>query len=176
MECRILDTSGNINEAELASLETFAVEMTNSATGRVERGLVIQQCRAMMAANFARAVLNKRKAAALVYSFLWLGSLSVFGQTGGGIMLTISNNTSDNLLVTIYDVGVSPRQTILSNRAIYGNASITVSISEDASGSGHVYWTAMSQDSDMRMCGHEDKANLKNGDAVSVYADGDCSG
>jgi hypothetical protein len=118
----------------------------------------------------------KRQAAALFYSTLSLGSLSVLGQPGGGIMLTISNNTSDNLLVSIYDVGVSPRQTILSNRAIYGNASITVSISEDASGSGHMLWTAMSQDSDMRKCGHEDKANLKNGDTVSVHADGECSG
>ena len=118
----------------------------------------------------------KRQAVALVYSILSFGSLSVFAQTGGGITLTINNNTSDNLLVTIYDVGVSPRQTILSNRPIYGNASITVSISEDASGSGHVRWTAMSQDPDMRMCGHEDKANLNNGDTVSVYADGDCSG
>jgi hypothetical protein len=117
----------------------------------------------------------KPQAAAFVYSILSLGSLSVFGQTDGGITLTINNNTSDNLLVTIYDLGVSPRQTILSNRAIYGNASITVSISEGASGSGHVLWTAMSQDSDMRMCGHEDKTNLKNGDVVSVYADGDCS-
>ena len=118
----------------------------------------------------------KRQATGLVYSILSLASLSVFGQEGGGIKLTINNNTSDNLLVTIYDMGVSPRQTILSNRPIYGNASITVSISEDASGRGHVLWTAMSQDPDMRMCGHEDKANLKNGDTLSVYADGDCSG
>jgi hypothetical protein len=118
----------------------------------------------------------KRQAAALVYSILSLASLSVFGQEGGGIKLTITNNTSDNLLVTIYDMGVSPRQTILSNRAIYGNASITVSISVDASGSGHVSWTAMSQDPDMRKCGHEDNANLNNGDTVSVYADGSCSG
>jgi hypothetical protein len=118
----------------------------------------------------------KQPVAALVCSILSLGSLSVFGQGDGGIMLTINNNTSDNLLVTIYDMGVSPRQTILPNRPIYGNASITVSISEDASGSGHVLWTAMSQDPDMRKCGHEDKANLKNEDTVSVYADGECSG
>jgi hypothetical protein len=118
----------------------------------------------------------KRQAAALVFSILSLGSLSVFGQEGGGIKLIINNNTSDNLLVTIYDMGASPRQTILSNRPIYGNASITVSISVDASGSGHVSWTAMSQDPDMRKCGHEDKASLNNGDTVSVYADSSCSG
>jgi hypothetical protein len=119
---------------------------------------------------------SRRQAAELVYSILSLGGLSVFGQEGGGIDLTINNDTSDNLLVTIYDMGVSPRQTILSNRAIYGNASITVSTSVHASGSGHVSWTAMSQDPDMSKCGHGDKAGLNNGDTVSVYADGSCSG
>jgi len=116
----------------------------------------------------------KRQAAALFYLILSLGSLSVFGQEGAGIMLTINNDTSDNLLVTVYDMGA--RQTILSNQPIYGNASVTVSISVDASGSGHLSWTAMSRDPDMRKCGHEDKASLNDGDTVNVYADGSCSG
>ena len=118
----------------------------------------------------------KRQAATFVYSILSLGSLSVFGQEGGGIKLTISNNTSDNLLVTIYDMAASPRQTILSNRAISGRGSITIAVSVDTSGSGHVSWTAMSQDPDMRKCGHEDKASLNNGDTVTVHADDSCSG
>jgi|SRR5450631_4348779 hypothetical protein len=117
-----------------------------------------------------------RRATALACVLLSLGCLSVFGQEGGGIMLTISNNTSDNLLVSVYDLGASPRQQILANRPIYGNASITVSITEDATGSGHLWWTAMSLDPDMRKCGHDDKANLSDGDTVNVSADGDCSG
>jgi hypothetical protein len=63
-----------------------------------------------------------RRFAALAYLLLSLGSLSVFGQEGG-VMLTISNDTSDNLLVSIYDLGTSTRRQILSNRPIYGNAS-----------------------------------------------------
>ena len=117
-----------------------------------------------------------RGAAALIYLLLSLGCLSAFGQEGGGVMLTISNDTSDNLLVTIYDLGASPRQQVLSNRPIYGNASITVSITEDDSGTGHLWWTAMSLDRDMRKCGHDEKANLNDGDTVNVYADSDCSG
>jgi hypothetical protein len=34
----------------------------------------------------------------------------------------------------------------------------------------------MNQDPDMRMCGHDDKSDLNDGDTVNVYADGDCSG
>jgi hypothetical protein len=110
---------------------------------------------------------------ALAYVLLSLGSLSVFGQQGG-VMLTISNDTSNNLLVTMYDMGTSPRQTILSSRLINGNGSITVSVTQNTSGRGHVSWTAMNQDRDMRKCGHDDKADLNDGDTVNVYVDGDC--
>ncbi len=114
-----------------------------------------------------------RRASALAALVLSLGSLSVFGQEGT-IMLTINNNTSSPLLVTVYDVAA--RQQLLANRAIYGNASVTVSVTQDASGKGHVRWTAMNQDPDMRMCGQDDKTDLNDGDTVNVYADGDCSG
>jgi hypothetical protein len=117
-----------------------------------------------------------RRAVAIAYLLLSLGCLSASGQEGGGVMLTISNDTSDNLLVTIYDLGSSPRQQVLSSRALYGNASITISITQDASGKGHLWWTAMNLDRDMRKCGHDDKANLNDGDTVNVYVDSDCSG
>jgi hypothetical protein len=118
----------------------------------------------------------KRRFAAPFYLLLSLGSVSVFGQQGGGVMLTISNDTSNNLLVTVYDMGTSPRQQVLSSRLINGNGSITVSVTQDTSGQGHVWWTAMNLDRDMRKCGHDDKTNLNDGDTVNVYADGDCSG
>ncbi len=114
-----------------------------------------------------------RRAAAIVSSLPLLGSLSVFGQQGT-ITLTINNDTSDPLLVTVYDLGAN--QQLLANRAIYGNASVTVSVMQDASGQGHVRWTAMNQDPDMRLCGHDDKTNLNDGDIVNVYAEDDCSG
>jgi hypothetical protein len=106
---------------------------------------------------------------------LSLSSLSALGQQGGGVMLTISNNTSNNLLVTVYDMGTSPRQQVLSSRLINGNGSITVSVTQDTSGRGHVWWTAMNLDRDMRQCGHDDKADLNDGDTVNVFVDGDCS-
>jgi hypothetical protein len=114
------------------------------------------------------------RTAAFISLLLSLGCPSAFGQQGGGVMLTISNDTSNNLLVTIYDLGSSPRQQVLSNRPMYGNASITVSITQDDSGKGHLWWTAMSLDRDMRKCGHDDKADLNDGDTINVYADSDC--
>jgi hypothetical protein len=116
----------------------------------------------------------KRPLTAVAYLLLSLSSLSVFGQQGG-VMLTISNDTPNNLLVTMYDMGTTPRQLVLSSRLINGNGSITVSVSQDTSGKGRVWWTAMNLDRDMRKCGHGDMGDLNDGDTVNVFVEGDCS-
>jgi hypothetical protein len=116
----------------------------------------------------------KWRIAALALATLLAPSALVFGQDG--VMITINNNTSGNLLVTAYDRGASPPNVVLSSRPIYGNASITLTISTDSSGKGHISWTAMSLDPDMRMCGHDDAPNLSDGDTVNVHAEDDCAG
>ena|ERR1700722_6991685 len=116
-----------------------------------------------------------RPTIALGYLASWL----ICSSASGGddvLTVTINNNTSDNLLVTVYDQNTSPAQRVLSTTPIYGNASLTVSISPDGSGMGHLSWTAMTIDHDMRQCGHNDKAGLNDGDVVNVQADGDCGG
>jgi hypothetical protein len=104
--------------------------------------------------------------------------LSGSSARGGDDVLTITidNNSSDNLLVTVYDQNTTPPQRVLSTTEIYGSASISVSISPDASGMGHLSWNAMTMDHDMRRCGHNDKPNLSDGDTVNVHADNDCGG
>ena len=104
---------------------------------------------------------------------LCMGSAAVFGD---GLTITVRNDTSDNLIVTVYDRNTSPPQKVLSSQVVLGSAAIPVSISSDASGHGHLSWTAITQDPDMRMCGHNDKPNLNDGDTVHVQADGDCAG
>jgi hypothetical protein len=116
-----------------------------------------------------------RPTIALGYLASWLICASASG--GDDVLtVTINNNTSDNLLVTVYDQNTSPAQRVLSTTPIYGNASLSVSISPDGSGMGHLSWTAMTIDHDMRQCGHNDKAGLNDGDVVNVQADGDCGG
>jgi hypothetical protein len=111
---------------------------------------------------------------ALTYLLFCMGGAAVYGDAG--LTITVRNDTTDNLIVTIYDRNTSPPQKVLSNEVVLGSASIPVSISADASGQGHLSWTARTADPDMRMCGHNDKANLNDGDTVHVQADGDCSG
>ena len=103
---------------------------------------------------------------------LGLGSVAAIG--GEGLMITIVNDTSDNIFVTAYDRNANPPQMVLASRPIYGSASITVTITPDDSGQGHLSWTARTMDRDMQMCGHNDKPGLNDGDTVNVHADGDC--
>jgi hypothetical protein len=106
---------------------------------------------------------------------LWfgLGGVSAFGE---GLIITISNDTSDSIYVTAYDQNSNPPQMVLASRPIYGSASITVSITRDSSGQGHLSWTATTIDRDIHMCSHNDRPNLNDGDTVNVQADSDCAG
>jgi hypothetical protein len=101
-------------------------------------------------------------------------SAAVFADDG--LTITLLNNSSDNVLVTVYDQNTRPPRKILAATAIYGSASLTVSISVDAQGQGHLSWTAVSMDPDMRKCGKGDNAKLTTSVTVSVHADGDCDG
>jgi hypothetical protein len=109
---------------------------------------------------------------ALVSLLCISASASVFA--GDGLTITLNNDSSDNILVTAYDQGKSPPSQILAGTPLYGSASLTVSLSVGSHGRGHLSWTAVSMDPNMRMCGHGDTAHLNDGDTVSVHADGDC--
>jgi hypothetical protein len=113
--------------------------------------------------------------ASVAFAYFLFAAASVAAFAQDAFTIRILNDTSDNLLVTVYDQSTSPAQVVLSRRPIYGSASISVLVGEDSSGRGHLYWSAMSLDSDMRMCGHNDNPNLNNGDTVNVYADSDCT-
>ena len=103
---------------------------------------------------------------------LVLISASAFG--GGGLIVTIANNTTENLLVTVYDLNTSPVKRVMSDQTINGFASLPVTIAADDSGEGHLSWTATTVGRDMRMCEHNDTANLNDSDTVNVSADAEC--
>ena len=95
---------------------------------------------------------------------------------GDGVTVTILNDTPDALSVTIYDRNVRPAQAVVSSEVINGNASLSVSVTADASGRGHLSWTATTVDRDMRRCGHKDKPGVNDGDTIRVRANRSCPG
>jgi hypothetical protein len=103
---------------------------------------------------------------------LCVGSVSATGAEG--LTITISNDSTDNVLLTAYDRNAKPAQLVLSGQPVYGFASIVISLSASATGLGHLSWTARSIDPDMATCGRGNATNLHDGDTVNVHADGDC--
>jgi hypothetical protein len=109
----------------------------------------------------------------LVFVIVLGVSTSSFAQ--GAITVQVRNDTSDNLIVNVYDRN-SPQHMLVSNAIIYGNSSIPISLVPDSSGVGHLAWTAVTVDRDMRTCGHSDNPGLNDGDTVQVSAGGSCPG
>jgi hypothetical protein len=113
-------------------------------------------------------------------SMVWVAHVLLFLEcaaafAGDGVSININNNTTKNLLVTVYDLNTHPAQPVVSSTTINGFASISIKVGADASGQGHLRWTATTVDKDMRMCGHRNKPRLTDGATVHVYANSQCA-
>ena len=90
------------------------------------------------------------------------------------VAITIINDHTDDVLVTVYDMNTQPHSKLLDGQRINGFASVPMSVAADAAGTGHVSWSAVTADPDVRQCGHKDKAALANNDSVHVFAKSKC--
>lgn len=88
--------------------------------------------------------------------------------------ITVTNDNPDDVIVSLYDMNTKPRSKMLSRQRISGFASIPISVTPDADGNGHVYWTAISADPEHRKCGRKDRPGLATDTSVHVYAKSDC--
>jgi hypothetical protein len=94
---------------------------------------------------------------------------------GEGIQVKITNNGTQDIVVTVYDMNASPRAILLQNAHINGFTSVPVSAIADATGRANLSWTATSSDATSTKCGHADTLGLGNDSAVNVHADSSCS-
>jgi P pilus assembly chaperone PapD len=114
----------------------------------------------------------RRVVAGLAVAFAATVSATAVGD--GGVNVTINNNTTKNLSVTALDLNANPPTRVLSSETINGFASLTIQISADASGEGHLSWTATTTGKHMRECGHHEKAGLRDGDTVNISVNAEC--
>jgi hypothetical protein len=106
-----------------------------------------------------------------------LGLLCLVGASamaGDKVAITIINDGTDDVIVTLHDMNTKPHSKLLSHQRISGFASIPISVSADAAGNAHVFWTAVTADPALRKCGRKDKSGLQNDASVHVYAKSDC--
>jgi hypothetical protein len=102
---------------------------------------------------------------------LLLGSAALGGE---GIQISITNDGTDDILVTVYDMTVGPNAAVLSHARINGFTSVPLSVSSDATGHANVSWTAVTSDPNGRKCGHADQLGLSDSASVTVRADSNC--
>ena len=95
-------------------------------------------------------------------------------SAAGGVTIHVLNDTVDSLSVTLYDRNFGRKQPVVSGQIINGNASISITLTANASGQGHLSWKAATVDPDMRRCGHHDNPGLNDGETVRVHADAAC--
>ncbi len=116
--------------------------------------------------RFDMRIILTASAAAVWFSAAALG--------GDSLPVTITNDNSDSILVTAYDLNVRPRAAILVGVKISGFASIPLSITPGPDGYGHIVWSATSADSFSRQCGHRDRARISNNAVIHVHANSEC--
>ncbi len=117
---------------------------------------------------------RKKLALTLVVAALPLLLLGTAALGGEGVALNISNDGTEDIVVTVYDMTLGPTAVILSHTRINGFTTIPLSVSPDSSGKANVSWTAISADSIDRKCGHADRVGLEDSSSVTVHADASC--
>jgi hypothetical protein len=93
---------------------------------------------------------------------------------GEGVEVKITNDGTEDIVVTVYDLNAAPRKIVLTNARINGFTSVPISLVGDANGRANLSWTATSADSDSPKCGHAETM-VGNAASVNVHADSACS-
>jgi hypothetical protein len=91
-----------------------------------------------------------------------------------GVDVVITNDGTEDVVVTVYDTSTEPNGVVLSHERINGFTRIPVSLAADESGRGNVAWTAVTVDANSRRCGHASTQGLTDSASVHVKADSEC--
>jgi ribosomal protein L2 len=118
--------------------------------------------------------MNRKLGLAVLAGAIPLLLLSSTALGGEGIQLSIKNDGTDDILVTVYDMTVGPKAIVLSHMRISGFAAVPLSVAPDATGLGNVSWSAVTAAENGRKCGHADHVGLHDAASVTVRADSDC--
>jgi hypothetical protein len=116
-----------------------------------------------------------RQLAILIAAPLVLAAGSAYAGGGEGVAVKVTNDGTEDLIVTVYDDSLGPHAVVLAHAHINGFTTVPVELSPNASGRAKVSWTAMSTDANFRKCGHADEVEVGDESSISVHADSSCS-
>jgi hypothetical protein len=116
-------------------------------------------------------ITNRSRALPTLFSLLLLGAAVRADDSKVGI--TITNDDTNDIMVTVYDMNTHPHSALLVNERIGGFSSVPISIATNSGGNGHLYWTATTA-ADKPQCSQNDSSSLSDGATVHVYGHSDC--
>jgi hypothetical protein len=93
---------------------------------------------------------------------------------GEGVQVKITNDGTQDIVVTVYDMNANPQRILLQNARINGFTSVPISAIADATGRANLSWTATSTDATSKRCGHADTLGVSDDAAVNVGVDSSC--
>ena len=112
----------------------------------------------------------------VILGFLLTLSLGGTAMADDFVSIKVSNDGTDDILVTVYDMNAEPPGTVVIRQRISGFAWIPLSVTAGRAGFGHVRWTATSAAAGLHLCGRHDTRGLVRDDSVPVFADSPCGG
>ena len=121
------------------------------------------------------ATMNRKMGKTLIFGVIPLLLVGATALGGDGIDVNITNDGTDDIVVTVYDMTIGPNAVVLSHARINGFTSVPVSVASDATGRANLSWTAVcTADATARKCGHEESMGLSDSSSLSVHADSSC--
>jgi hypothetical protein len=100
--------------------------------------------------------------------------LTASSAMADGVPVTITNDGTDDIVVTVYDTTVGPRSVILSQR-MNSFSTVPLYMSPDSTGRANLSWTAVTVDPRERRCGHADQQGVADSSQINVHADSACA-
>jgi hypothetical protein len=155
----------------------------SSVTSAARVEIHLQRRRSILAYELEKLVhyelrgrMRKLGKPAVILGFLLtlLAGATAIGDDVVALTLRVSNDSTDDILVTVYDMNADPPGAVIVRQRINGFAWIPVSVSAGRAGFGHVQWTATSAAGGQHRCGQHDMRGLGDDDAVPVFADSPC--
>jgi hypothetical protein len=100
--------------------------------------------------------------------------MAAASRAGEGVQVMVTNDGTEDILVTVYDMNAGPQQTVLQATRINGFTSVPISAIRDANGEANLAWIATTADTGSRKCGHGNASGITSDSSLSVHADSSC--
>jgi hypothetical protein len=120
-------------------------------------------------------IMQRKSLIGLCIAAIPLALLAKPAFSADGVSLNITNDGTEDIVVTVYDTTLGPKAVVLAHARINGFTTIPLTVAADDTGRGNISWTAVSADKNDRKCGHADNVGLGDSSAVTVSANSDCS-